>query len=278
MDGLIFFDKLMKVWLILVLMIFLFIECGFEVILCVLELGVVDFIVKFWLGIVEGMQVYVEEICVKFKIVVCVCLCCCVVDVLVLLESVVLLFSIEKIIVFGVFIGGIEVFKEVLFGLLVYSFGVVIIQYMFFGFICSFVECLDCLIWFSVSEVCDGDCILFGYVLVVLGDYYMEVQCFGVNYVVCLNCQVQVNGYCLVVDVMFELLVCCVGCNLFVGLFIGMGKDGVCGFLVICQVGGYILVQDEVICVVYGMFCEVVELGVVEDVLLFEWIVVVLFQ
>lgn len=71
MDGLVFLENLMCLYLLLVVMIFLLIECGVDIMLQVLVLGVVDFVFKFKLDVVCGLQGYVDEIIVKVKMVVC---------------------------------------------------------------------------------------------------------------------------------------------------------------------------------------------------------------
>lgn len=293
MDGFDFLEKFMCLCLMLVVMIFLLIECGFEVMLCVLELGVVDFVVKFKLGMCDGMNEYVDQIVDKICMVVWVKLCLCMVVlvvvvvmfglvivfvfgvyvcvdyVLVILVFVcIYFFLMEKFIIVGVFIGGIEVIKDFLLEMLFDCLGIFIVQYMLVGFIMLFVKWLDGLCCICVKEVVYGECVLFGYVYIVLGDMYLLLGCSGVNYVIELDQGLLVNCYCLVVDVLFCFVVCNVGVNVLGVIFIGMGKDGVVGMLEMCNVGVYNVVQDEVFCVVYGMFKEVVVYGGVYEVLL----------
>lgn len=75
MDGFDFFEKLMCLWLMLVVMVLLLIECGLEIMLCVFEFGVVDFVMKLCVGICDGMFDYVEKFVDKICVVLCVCVC-----------------------------------------------------------------------------------------------------------------------------------------------------------------------------------------------------------
>lgn len=79
--------------------------------------------------------------------------------------------------------------------------------------------------------------------------------------------------YCLLVDVFFNSLIeYWFGCVIGV-LLMGMGCDGVIGLKVLWMKGYYMIVQDEVISVVYGMLKVVVMFGVVCVILLFGCIV-----
>lgn len=77
--------------------------------LWVLELGVIDFVIKLQFGICEGMLVYSEMIVEKVCIVVWVCIVVYKLMVVLVILKVGLLFSLEKLIVIGVLMGGIEV-------------------------------------------------------------------------------------------------------------------------------------------------------------------------
>lgn len=56
-----------------------------------------------------------------------------------------------------------------------------------------------------------------------------------------------------------------------------MGWDGVDGFKIMCDVGCWMIGQDEVISFVYGMFKVVFDVGVVEIQLLEDKILLVIF-
>lgn len=180
---------------------------------------------------------------------------------------------IDCLIVIGLLVGGIEVLCVVLEGMFVDGLVVVMIQYLLVSFSSVFVECLDCYLVMVVCEVSDGEVVLFGYVYLLFGGKYLCIICDGVCWCCCIDDGLVVNWYKLVVDVLFCLVVQSVGGNVIGVIFIGMGDDGVCGLLEMCQVGVFMLVQDEVISVVWGMLGVVFKFGVVEEQVLLEWIV-----
>lgn len=282
MDGLVFLENFMCLYLVLVVMIFLLIECGVDIILQVLVLGVVDFVFKLKLDVVCGLQGYVDEIIVKVKMVVCLWVCSfvCIIVLCIILEIMVIFVLcliqfciIDWLIVIGVFVGGIEVLCVVFEGLFVDVLAVVMMQYLFVIFSSVFVECLDWYLVMLVCEVSDGEVVFFGYVYLFLGGRYLCVICDGVCWCCWIDDGLFINCYKLVVDVLFCLVVESVGVNVIGVIFIGMGDDGVCGLLELCNVGVLILVQDEVISVVWGMFGVVYKFGVVEEMVLLECIV-----
>lgn len=75
MDGMVFFDCLMCLCFMFVVMVFFYIEVGLEIILKVFELGVVDFIGKLCVDGVKYMEEYVDELIEKICVVKGVCLC-----------------------------------------------------------------------------------------------------------------------------------------------------------------------------------------------------------
>ncbi|MCY1305852.1 Chemotaxis response regulator protein-glutamate methylesterase of group 2 operon [compost metagenome] len=135
------------------------------------------------------------------------------------------------------------------------------------GFTRSFAERLDRQTRLNVREARDGDRILPGQVLLAPGDFHLEVQRCGADYVTRLHRQPAVNGHRPSVDVMFHSLARCAGRNLLAALLTGMGKDGARGLLEIRESGGYTVAQDEASCVVYGMPREAAEIGAAEEVL-----------
>lgn len=280
MDGLTFLDKLMKGRPTPVLMISSLTEKGSEATLRALELGAIDFIAKPRLGIAEGMHAYTDEIRAKLKI-----------AARARLRrpsqngaapapsaSAGPLLSTEKIIAIGASTGGTEAIKEVLLGLPPDSPGTVVTLHMPPGFTRSYAERLDRQTRLSVREARDGDRILPGHVLLAPGDFHMEVQRSGANYIVRLQHEAAVNGHRPAVDVMFNSLAHCAGRNLLAALLTGMGKDGARGLQAIRQAGGHTIAQDEASCVVYGMPREAVELGAAKEVLPLERIATALLH
>ena len=279
MDGLTFLDKLMKGRPTPVLMISSLTEKGSEATLRALELGAIDFIAKPRLGIAEGMQAYAEDICAKLKAAARARLPRAHPTATAASEtSGGPLLSTEKIFAIGASTGGTEAFKEVLLGLPPDCPGTVVTLHMPPGFTKSYAERLDRQTRLSVREARDGDRILPGHVLLAPGDYHMEVQRSGANYVVRLHREAAVNGHRPAVDVMFNSLARCAGRNLIAALLTGMGKDGARGLQAIRQAGGHTVAQDEATCVVYGMPREAVELGAAKEVLPLERIAGSLLQ
>lgn len=280
MDGLTFLDKLMKGRPTPVLMISSLTEKGSEATLRALELGAIDFIAKPRLGIAEGMQAYAEEICAKLKTAARARLPRArgTAAASAPATSSAPLLSTEKIFAIGASTGGTEAIKEVLLGLPPDCPGTVVTLHMPPGFTKSYAERLDRQTRLSVREARDGDRILPGHVLLAPGDYHMEVQRSGANYVVRLHREAAVNGHRPAVDVMFNSLARCAGRNLIAALLTGMGKDGARGLQAIRQAGGHTVAQDEATCVVYGMPREAVELGAAKEVLPLERIAGSLLQ
>jgi len=280
MDGLTFLDKLMKGRPTPVLMISSLTEKGSEATLRALELGAIDFIAKPRLGIAEGMQAYAEEICAKLKTAARARLPRArpAASAGAPATSSAPLLSTEKIFAIGASTGGTEAIKEVLLGLPPDCPGTVVTLHMPPGFTKSYAERLDRQTRLSVREARDGDRILPGHVLLAPGDYHMEVQRSGANYVVRLHREPAVNGHRPAVDVMFNSLARCAGRNLIAALLTGMGKDGARGLQAIRQAGGHTVAQDEATCVVYGMPREAVELGAAKEILPLERIASSLLQ
>lgn len=280
MDGLTFLDKLMKGRPTPVLMISSLTEKGSEATLRALELGAIDFIAKPRLGIAEGMHAYTEEIRAKLKTAARARLRRPIQNGAVQTSSASAgpLLSTEKIIAIGASTGGTEAIKEVLLGLPPDSPGTVVTLHMPPGFTRSYAERLDRQTRLSVREARDGDRILPGHVLLAPGDFHMEVQRSGANYIVRLQHEAAVNGHRPAVDVMFNSLARCAGRNLLAALLTGMGKDGARGLQAIRQAGGHTIAQDEASCVVYGMPREAVELGAAKEVLPLERIATALLH
>lgn len=104
-----------------------------------------------------------------------------------------------------------------------------------------FVERFNNCINFKVKEVQIGDFLENGKVLIVFGDKYMIIRKVGSMYKVECFYGDKVNGYCLFVDVLFELVVKVCGNKVIGIIFIGMGYDGVKGFLFMRKCGVRIL-------------------------------------
>lgn len=175
------------------------------------------------------------------------------------------------LVVIGVFVGGLIVLV-VVFGKLLVEFvvGIVVVQYVDQVFVVGMVEWLNGQIVLKVCVVVEGDCLYVGEVLFVVINDYMYVLFGGIfGYM----CELVSMFYWLLVDVFFYSMVEYWWGSVIGVLFMGMGWDGVIGLKVMCVKGYYIIVQDVVISVVYGMFKVVVVLDVVCVILLFDCIV-----
>lgn len=180
------------------------------------------------------------------------------------------------IVVIGVLIGGLQVLEWVFKFLIGCCLGIVVVQYMLQCFMCSFVECLYCIFGVEVKEVEYYDLVLLGCVLIVFGGWYLVLWCDGQQYYVEMLDGLLVSWYKLLVDVLFCLVVKVVGSNVVGIIMIGMGDDGVRGMWEMVDCGVVIYVQDEVSSVVFGMLKEVIYMGGVGDVFLFDYIFVVI--
>lgn len=297
MDGIIVVCNIMQCCLILVLMFFLLIYEGVWVILDVLDVGVVDYLLKNF----EDILCNLDKVCQLFceKVLIIVCSNCCLISLLLLflvilfsyvlvlffsvgvsvcvgvgvllvlvLILVVLKCKVYWLVVIGIFIGGLVVLQWVLIQLLVnFLVLLVLIQYMLVVFIKVFVECFDKLCWINVKEVEDGDILCFGLVLLVLGGKQMMVDGCGM---VCIFFGDECLNYKFCVDVIFGLVVKVYNDKVLVVVFIGMGVDGCEGVCLFKQGGSQVWVQDEVSCVIYGMLMVVVKVNLVDVVYGFD--------
>lgn len=144
---------------------------------------------------------------------------------------------------------------------------------MFVGFIVLFVICFDVVLCLIVVEFIGGEMFDLSCLYLVFGGVYLWI---GDDWCVCLFDEVLMGGLCLCVDFMIVDVVWIYGLLLLLVVLIGMGKDGFEGARVVKYVGGCVFVEVELMCVVYGMLCVVVEVGFVDEILLFDELFVVI--
>ncbi|MDO8413044.1 MAG: chemotaxis response regulator protein-glutamate methylesterase [Gallionellaceae bacterium] len=270
MDGLAFLEKLMRLRPMPVLMISSLTEHGSDVALKALELGAVDFLPKPRLGIVEGMQGYVDEIAEKIRVAFGARLRQpkSVDD----QTQVVLpalgnrLVTTEKLIVIGASIGGTEAIKEVLIRMPADAPGILVTQHMPEAFTKSFAKRLDDLCKIKVTEAQDNERILPGHAYIAPGNAHLLLKRSGANYMTELSQGAPVNRHRPSVETLFRSAAQHAGKNLIGVMLTGMGKDGAAGMLEMHQAGAYNLAQDEASCVVFGMPREAIMLGAVDEI------------
>ena len=270
MDGLAFLEKLMRLRPMPVLMISSLTERGSDIALRALELGAVDFLPKPKLGIVEGIQGYVDEIAEKIRAAYGARLPKQLgaikggQGVLPALGDRII--TTEKIIVVGASIGGTEAIKEFLIRMPADAPGILITQHMPEAFTKSFAKRLDGLCKISVCEAEDNQRVLPGHAYIAPGHSHLLLKRSGANYMTELSQSALVNRHRPAVEVLFRSAAQRAGKNAIGVILTGMGKDGAVGMLEMHQAGAYNFAQDEASCVVFGMPHEAILLGAVDEV------------
>lgn len=270
MDGLDFLEKLMRLRPMPVLMISSLTEHGSDAALRALELGAVDFIPKPRLGIVEGIQGYVDEIAEKIRAAFVARLpkrMAAARRVHETLPSVGnRIATTEKVIVVGASIGGTEAVKELLVRMPADAPGILVTQHMPEVFTKSFANRLDGLCKIKVKEACDGERVLPGHAYIAPGHSHLLLKRSGANYMTELSQSELINRHRPSVDALFRSAAQSAGKNVIGIMLTGMGKDGATAMLEMHRAGAYNFAQDEASCVVFGMPHEAIILGAVDEV------------
>ena len=271
MDGLDFLEKLMRLRPMPVLMISSLTERGSDVALRALELGAVDFLPKPKLGIVEGIQGYVDEIADKIRAAASARLPKRVARAAKRTDEVFpalgnRIATTEKVIVVGASIGGTEAIKAFLVRMPPDAPGILITQHMPEIFTKSFAARLDNLCKIRVKEAEDNERVLPGHAYIAPGNSHLLLKRSGANYMTELSQSEPVNRHRPSVEVLFHSAAQRAGKNAIGVILTGMGKDGAAGMLEMHQAGAYNFAQDEASCVVFGMPCEAIALGAVDEV------------
>ncbi len=268
MDGLTFLEKLMRLSPMPVLMISTLTERGSEAALRSLELGVVDFLAKPKLGVLNGMKAYTDEITGKIRTASRVRVKNRVVSSPIDISLPALSYrnaSTEKLIIVGASTGGTEALKELLSPMPADAPAILIAQHMPEAFTRSFAERLNSLSKMTVTEGVHNERVLPGHVYIAPGHSHMLVKRSGSNYIIELNRTSPVNHHRPSVEVLFRSAAQCAGANAIGVMLTGMGKDGALGMLEMRQAGAYNFAQDEATCVVYGMPRAAVEVGAAHE-------------
>ena len=97
--------------------------------------------------------------------------------------------------------------------------------------------------------------------------FHLSVERSGANYVARVHDGDAVNRHKPSVEVLFESAARVVGRNALGVMLTGMGADGAKAMRAMRDAGSWNLVQDEAICVVYGMPREAIARGAASEVL-----------
>ena len=171
----------------------------------------------------------------------------------------------EKIIAVGASTGGTEALATFLQMMPIDSPGMVIVQHMPEHFTKSFAERLNRLCQVTVKEAEDNDTIVRGRVLIAPGNKHTLIKRSGARYYVEVKDGPLVSRHRPSVDVLFRSASRYAGKNCVGVIMTGMGDDGAKGMKEMHDTGSWTIAQDEASCIVYGMPCEAVKLGGVDE-------------
>ncbi|WP_265111278.1 chemotaxis-specific protein-glutamate methyltransferase CheB [Halosolutus halophilus] len=144
---------------------------------------------------------------------------------------------------------------------------ILVVQHMPIGFTGRFADRLDSLSEYDVGEVSDGDRIGPGEAVVAPGDHHLEVTgntdgTVGLR----LDDGPRIHGVRPAIDVTMETAAEAVDGPLCGVVLTGMGRDGAAGVEAIKTAGGYTIAQDEATSPVFGIPCQAIETGCIDDV------------
>jgi len=228
-----------------------------------ISVGAVDFITKPDVNQVEDIELFIEDLIAKIKIV-------SKSKVKEKIENEVSAtkpkgtIDKNKIIAIGASTGGTEAICCVLKQLPKEMPGILIVQHIPPLFSAMFAERLNNQTVFEVKEAKDGDYVESGKVLIAPGDKHITIKKIGDKYKLKVFEGDKVNGHCPSVDVLFDSVAKECGNNAIGVILTGMGYDGAKGLLAMKRKGAKTIGQDEKSCVVYGMPKVAFEVGAVE--------------
>jgi len=172
----------------------------------------------------------------------------------------------DTVIVVGASTGGTEALKDFLTMLPEDSPGLVIVQHMPEHFTASFAQRLNSLCKIAVHEAEDGDMVQRGQALIAPGNHHMLLKRQGKDYYVEIKDGPLVSRHRPSVDVLFRSAARYAGKNSIGIIMTGMGDDGAKGMKEMHDAGSFNIAQDEASCIVYGMPCEAVKAGAVDQI------------
>jgi two-component system chemotaxis response regulator CheB len=173
----------------------------------------------------------------------------------------------DKVVVVGASTGGTEALRVFLEALPAGSPGVVIVQHMPEHFTSAFARRLDGICRVSVKEAENNDPVIPGRALIAPGNSHILLKRSGARYFVEVKDGPLVCRHRPSVDVLFRSAARYAGKNAVGVIMTGMGDDGARGMLELKESGAKTIAQDEASSVVFGMPCEAIKLGGVDQVL-----------
>lgn len=144
---------------------------------------------------------------------------------------------------------------------------ILIVQHMPPVFTKHLADRLDQASQIEVREARAGDLLQAGTALLAPGGMHMTVRRAGTSVHIQLNQDAPENFCRPAVDVLFRSVEEAYGANVLAAVLTGMGRDGLLGCVRIRQSGGYVIAQDQVTSVVWGMPGAVAEAKLADRVL-----------
>ncbi len=146
------------------------------------------------------------------------------------------------------------------------SLPVLLVQHMPPNFTRSLAESLARLTQQVVVEATDGMSLSSARVFVAPGGRHMVLRGSAASPIVGLSDAPPENGCRPSADVLFRSTAAMFGPGVLALILTGMGNDGTKGLAAVRRAGGYVIAQDEVTSVVWGMPGSAVEAGVVDEI------------
>jgi two-component system chemotaxis response regulator CheB len=173
----------------------------------------------------------------------------------------------ENVVVVGASTGGTDALRTFLEAFPGDGPGIVIVQHMPEYFTAAFARRLNQLCRISVKEAEDNDTVISGRALVAPGNRHTILKRSGARYFVEVMDGPLVCRHRPSVDVLFRSAARYAGINAVGVIMTGMGDDGARGMLEMKESGARTIAQDEASSIVFGMPCEAIKLGGVDQVL-----------
>lgn len=168
------------------------------------------------------------------------------------------------IIAIGASTGGTEAIYQVVKDLPRNTPGIVAVQHMPPVFTRMYAERLNNTCMLEAREAENGDRIIPGRILIAPGDCQMRVRKSQTGLYVECKKEEKVSGHCPSVDVLFQSVAEVAAAGSVGVILTGMGRDGAKGLLEMRKAGARTIGQDEASCVVYGMPKAAYDIGAVE--------------
>ncbi|MXV64005.1 chemotaxis-specific protein-glutamate methyltransferase CheB [Natronorubrum sp. JWXQ-INN-674] len=177
-------------------------------------------------------------------------------------------YAADPTIVLGASTGGPKIVEQV-FDRLPLEFDAkgLVVQHMPSSFTGRFAERLDRRSRYDVSEAADGDTVRSGEILVAPGGAHLEVTGnVGGHLTVGLDDGDRIHGVRPAIDVTMRTAAERVSDPLCGVVLTGMGRDGAAGIEAIKTAGGHTVAQDEATSPVFGIPCQAIQTGCVDDI------------